>query len=85
MTSREHLKKELMVYGIQNDYFGYGSSCKKRSDGKYVTIVDGERYEFTGKELADQWDTLEPNDKKDILESFSERELNVSIDFVNNL
>lgn len=79
MTTREHTKLDLMVFAINNDFFGYGSSCKKRTDGHYVSIVDGEKSVDSGKGLASQWDTLDENDKKNILEYFCEKELNVGI------
>ena len=59
MTHKEHLKLELMFYGINHDYFGYGSRCYKRSDNKYIAEVDGERFVYTGKQLAAQWDQLD--------------------------
>lgn len=79
MTSREHLKLELMVFATNADFFGYGSTCKRRSDGRWVSIVDGEKYVNSGKGLAAQWDILEEEDKKNILEYFAEKELKVGI------
>ena len=79
MTSREHLKLELMVFAINNDFFGYGSVCAKQANGRWVSIVDGEKYIDSGKCLASQWDTLEEDDKKNILEYFAEKELKVGI------
>lgn len=79
MTSREHLKLELMVFATNNDFFGYGSSCKKRSDGRWVSIVDCEEYVFSGKSLAAQWDELDEHEQKDILEYFAKKELKVGI------
>lgn len=79
MTSREHLKLELMVFAINNDFFGYGSICEKRSDGRWISIVDGEKCVDSGKGLASQWDTLKEDDKKNILEYFAEKELKVGI------
>lgn len=79
MTSREHLKLELMVFAINNDFFGYGSVCNKQANGRWVSIVDGEKYVDSGKGLASQWDTLDEDDKKNILEYFAEKELKVGI------
>lgn len=79
MTTREHTKLDLMVFAINNDFFGYGSSCKKRSDGRYVSIIDGDKYVDSGKGLASQWDTLDEIDKTNILEYFAEKELKVGI------
>lgn len=79
MTSREHLKLELMVFAIDNDFFGYGSICYKRSDGRWVSIVDCEKYVYSGKQLAAEWDALDEDDKKNILEYYSEKELKVGI------
>lgn len=80
MNSLDHLKKELMAFAIDNDFFGYGSRCYKRSDGRYVSIVDGEREIYSGKELAAEWDTLDLDDKQNIIRYFSERELQVPLD-----
>ena len=79
MTTREHTKLDLMVFAINHDFFGYGSICEKRPDGRYVSIVDGEKYVDSGRGLASQWDTLDENEKKDIIAYFCEKELNVSI------
>lgn len=80
MDSLDRLKKELMVFAIDNDFFGYGSRCYKRSDGRYVSIVDGEREIYSGRELAAEWDMVDLDDKKDIIRYFSERELGVPLD-----
>lgn len=79
MTSREHLKLELMVFAINNDFFGYGSVCNKQANGRWISIVDGEKRVDSGKGLASQWDSLEEEDKKNILEYFAEKELKVGI------
>lgn len=80
MNSLDHLKKELMVFAIDHDFFGYGSRCYKRSDGRYVSIVDGEKAIYSGKDLATEWDTLDLDDKQNIIRYFSERELKVPLD-----
>lgn len=80
MNSKDHLKKELMVFAINSDFFGYGSRCYKRSDGRYVSIVDCETAIYSGKQLADEWDTLDQKDKEDIIRYFSEKELGVPLD-----
>ena len=76
MTAREHLKLELMVFATNNDFFGYGSSCKKIG-GHWVSIVDAEKYTFTGKQMADQWDELPIEDRKDIYLCFGKKELGI--------
>lgn len=81
MTSREHLKLELMVYAIKNDYFGYGSICEKKKDGRWVSIVDGEKTVYSGKQLAAEWDMLYESDRKDILRFFIKDELKININF----
>ena len=75
MNSQQHLKKELMVYAIQHDHFGYGSLCTHRKDGKWIVIIDGERYEYIGEELAAQFDELEYAQKIDIIKGYMEDEL----------
>lgn len=75
MTTREHTKLDLMVFAINNDFFGYGSKCYKRKDGRYVSIVDCERAVYSGKALADEWDTLDSQERTDIIEEFAKNEL----------
>lgn len=77
MTTREHTKLDLMIFAIRNDFFGYGSSCEKRSDGRYVSIVDCEKYINSGKQLANEWDKIDESDKKNILKYFYEKELKI--------
>ena len=78
MTTREHTKLDLMIFAINSDFFGYGSSCKKRSNGYYIAIVDEETYIFSGKELASQWDNLDKYDQKSIIAYFAEKELGLN-------
>ena len=80
MTTREHLKLDLMVFAINHDFFGYGSICSKQANGRWVSIVDGEKFVESGKQLAADWDTLEEDDKKNILEYFAKEELKLDID-----
>lgn len=75
MTSKDYLKLELMTFAINHDFFGYGSSCTKRSDGKYISIVDCERYEYTGKQLADEFDTIDDEEKKNIIDYYFQLKL----------
>lgn len=79
MTGLQQVKKELMVYAIGHDFFGYGSQIKKRSDNRYVSIVDGERFVATGTQLAEQFDTLEQDDKENIVTSYANEVLKVGI------
>lgn len=75
MTRKEGIKTELMAFAIDHDFFGYGSTCYKRKDGKYVSIVDCERYVYTSKELANDFDTLDPEEKFNIISYYAEKEL----------
>lgn len=79
MTSREYLKLELMVYAIKSDYFGYGSICEKRKDGRWISIVDGEKTVYSSSQLAAEWDMLYESDRKDILRFFIKDELKINI------
>ena len=72
MTFIKRLKKELMVFAINRDYFGYGSSCIKRSDGKYVSYVDGEKFVYTATQLAEEYDGIEEELKKAIIQEYFE-------------
>lgn len=75
MTPVQTFKKELMIFAIKNDFFGYGSTCYKRSDGKYISIVDCERYEHTAHQLAEEFDTLDNAEKINIINYYAEKEL----------
>ena len=75
ITLKKALKAELMIFGINNDFFGYGSTCTKRSDNKYIVIVDGERGVYTATELAGQFDVIDEDDKKNIIDTYYEKEL----------
>lgn len=77
MNSKQHIKKELMVYAISHDYFGYGSQCYQRKDGKWICIVDAERGEYTGEQLAEQFDQLDNSEKANIIHDYMEAELHV--------
>lgn len=79
MTRKEGIKTELMAFAIDNDFFGYGSKCYKRKDGKYISIVDCERFEYTAKQLADEWDTLDSGEKGDIIRYYAEIELGATL------
>lgn len=70
MTFKKRLKKELMVFAINHDYFGYGSSCIKRSDGKYISYVDGEKAVYTATQLAEEYDGLEEELKKTLIQEY---------------
>ena len=80
MTSQQHLKKEIMVYAISHDHFGYGSQCYRRADGKWICIVDGERYEYIGEGLAEQFDELDLEQKVDIIKDYFSDVLNINLD-----
>lgn len=79
MTNREHTKLDLMIFAIKNDFFGYGSTCEKRSDGRYVSKIEGDIYIESGKTLASHWDEIDDTDKQNILEYFAEKELQVKL------
>lgn len=70
MTSREHLKLELMVFAINHDFFGYGSQCYRQSDGRWVSIVDCEKFTYSGKQLAEEFDSLDDGEKEEIVNCY---------------
>jgi len=72
MNRKDYLKLELMVFAITHDYFGYGSQCYKRKDGKWVSRVDGEKATYTSKQLADEFDNLLLSDQKEIFDLYFE-------------
>ena len=75
MTGKEHVKVELMVYAIKHDYFGYGSECYRKSNGQWVSIVDGEKTICSGKQLASDFDTLDFDTKEDIVKDYFRYEI----------
>lgn len=77
MTPREYLKLDLMIFAINRDFFGYGSNCYKRKDHYYVVETDGERFIYSAKDLASQWDLVDEDDKVNILDYFRKKELGI--------
>ena len=75
MTHQEHLKFELMKYGIENDYFAYGSWIEKKKNGTYVVCVDGEKFRYTATQLAEAFDDVMDSDKKEIINAYMEEYL----------
>lgn len=75
MTFKEQLKKELIVHAINQDFFGYGSKCYRQANGKWVSIVDCEKFIYSSKQLAEEFDTLEPQIKKEIVNSYFDETL----------
>jgi hypothetical protein len=71
MTKKDYTKLNLMVFGINHDYFGYGSSCKKMKDGKWRSDVDGETFTYTEQELASEWDKVDGELQRDIIECYA--------------
>lgn len=84
MTHTEIIKLELMIHGINMGFFAYGGMCRKRSDGKYESIVDGEKYIFSGKELASQFDDIEECEQAEIIESFFKNNFNIKNNYLRN-
>jgi len=78
MTFKEQLKLELMVFAINNDFFGYGSTCSKKDNGRYISIVDGEKFSYTATNLAKEFDTLDEKQKLEILEDYYKEELKLA-------
>ena len=75
MTSKEHLKKELILYALKNDFFSYGTLVKKWKNGKYHVYAEEGPYTFTAKDLVYQWDQLDNKTREDILNAYFEDEL----------
>lgn len=63
-------KALLIIYGIENDYFGYGSYIIKRKDGKYKYDVDTEKYCESLTKLSQNFDELSNTDKLELIEGF---------------
>ena len=64
-----------MIFAIDHDFFAYGSSCKKMKNGKYRAHVEGEDYDYTLHQLAEEFDTIDDLDKKNIIDYYYEKEL----------
>ena len=67
MKTDYRIKAGLMLFGLENDYFAYGTIVEKRKDGKYKVIADGEVYYHTLHQLANEWDQIEEDLQKDIV------------------
>lgn len=68
MQNDYQIKARLMLFGLENDYFAYGTIVEKRKDGKYKIIADGETYYNTLHQLADEWDQLDKKEQTDIID-----------------
>lgn len=75
MTGKDRLKAELMIFAIKNDFFGYGSMISLQANGRYKTIVDGESYTFSLKQLVDEFNNLDEFQVRDILDYYYQKEL----------
>lgn len=64
-------KALLVIYGIENDYFGYGSYITKRKDGKYKYDVDTEKYCESLTKLSQNFDELSNEDKIELIDNFA--------------
>ena len=67
MKMRMKDKVNFMLFGLEHDFFGYGTIVTKLKSGKYKCIVDGETFRFTAHELAEQYDALDPDTAYEIL------------------
>ena len=79
MTGKERLKAELMIFAIKHDFFGYGSTITRLANGKYKAVVDCETYYYTLKELANEFNNLDTNEIKNILNYYYEKELDNNV------
>lgn len=61
------LKTQLMAYAINHDYFGFCSKCECKN-GVYYSYVDEQKTKYSAKQLAEEWDGLDKQLKKEILE-----------------
>lgn len=75
MSGLERVKAEMMLFAINNDYFGYGSIIKKQNNGTYKASVEGETYTLSLKQLAKDWDNLEQLERQSIAEDYINSEL----------
>lgn len=73
------IKAAIMLYGLENDYFGYGTYVIKRKDGKYKIKGFDEVYVETLQELATDFDSINKDQMKDIIDDFVEEMLDVKI------
>lgn len=71
----EILNKEVivkvMVWAINNDYFGFNGHCEERN-GKYYSTIEGNEYVETERQLLKQWKKVKYNDKIEILNDYVE-------------
>lgn len=74
------IKAAIMLYGLENDYFGYGIYVLKRKDGKYKICGFDEVYTETLQQLAEDFDLINNNTAKEILLDFAEEMLGVKND-----
>ena len=76
MSGEKRLKAELMLFGLENDYFAYGTLVTKLKNGKYRVYADGETYYYTLTQLAEEWDQIDDTAfEKDLILDYYERKL----------
>ncbi len=73
------IKAAMMLYGLEKDYFGYGTRVLKRKDGKYKICGFDEVYVETLQELATDFDSINKDQMQDIIYDFVEEMLNVKM------
>jgi hypothetical protein len=81
MTKQQ--KIEMMVWAINRDYFGYGSSCTKLEDGKWASNIDGETFILTEEQMLQDWEGVAQNVKKDIQENFTKNKVHKTVYLVS--
>ena len=72
MTHEERLARDAMVFAINHDFFGYGSTCKRVGTSTYLSIVDEEKTYYSGMKLAKEFKKLKKSLQKDIFVEFYE-------------
>ena len=73
------IKAAIMLYGLENDYFGYGTNVIKRKDGKYIITGFDDKYIATLQQLSEDFDLVENDQLVDIIYDFAEEMLNVKL------
>lgn len=72
MEIKTRFQADLMIYAIENDWFGYASHCDKLKNGKYKVIVDGIVSRCNLTELSQQWQELDTDTQQEIIDNYVE-------------
>ena len=67
LTIEKKVKLDCMLTAITFDYFGYGSTIKKRKNHYYEAHIDGEKFIFTAHDLINDFDSITNDEREEVM------------------